>query len=104
MLTAGLLSTGIPFLLPRMHDRYFFPADVITLCLAFILPQTTPCAFLTLFASFLAYYAYLNMRYLLLMKFGACSLIISLVILILIFTAMLHNKNASEPRTLENNS
>ena len=104
MLSASLLSTGIPFLLPRMHDRYFFPADVITLCLAFILPQAIPCAFLTLFASFLAYYAYLNMRYLLLMKYGACALIISLMILIFIFIAMLHIKNASEHHTLENNS
>lgn len=33
-LIAMVLSIGVPFLLPRMHARYFFLADVITLCLA----------------------------------------------------------------------
>ena len=103
MLSAALLVTGIPFLLPRMHDRYFFPADITTLCLAFILPQTAPCALLTLFASFLAYYAYLNMRYLLLMKYGTCALIISMFILIYVFSAMLKCKNSPGLSTLENN-
>ena len=85
MMSAVILSTGIPFLLPRMHDRYFFPADVLTLCLAFIVPESAPCAVLTLFASFLAYYAYLHMRYLLLMKWGAYALIVSMIILFSLF-------------------
>ena len=104
MLTAALLATGIPFLLPRMHDRYFFPADVLTLCLAFIVPETAPCAVLTLFASFLAYYAYLRMRYLLVMKYGAFALILSLILLIAAFAVMLRQAKSSEPERLENNS
>ncbi len=103
MLSAAILSTGIPLLLPRMHDRYFFPADIITLCLAFILPQTAPCAVLTLFASFLAYYAYLNMRYLLLMKYGAIALILSLFLLITVFTIMLRPGKSNAAERLENN-
>lgn len=103
-LTAAILTTGIPFLLPRMHDRYFFSADITTLCLAFILPQSAPCAALTLFASFLAYYAYLNMHYLLLMKWGACSLIISLVFLLTLFMVILRQGEKQSHELCENNS
>jgi Gpi18-like mannosyltransferase len=28
-----------PFLLPRMHDRYFYPADVFSIVLAFFMPE-----------------------------------------------------------------
>jgi Gpi18-like mannosyltransferase len=28
-----------PFLLPKMHDRYFYPADVFSLAVAFFLPE-----------------------------------------------------------------
>ena len=29
----------VPFILPKMHDRYYFPADVIAIVLAFYLPR-----------------------------------------------------------------
>ena len=29
----------IPFFLPKMHERYFFPADVISIAFAFYFPQ-----------------------------------------------------------------
>ena len=29
----------VPFLLPKMHDRYFYPADVFSLIVAFYWPQ-----------------------------------------------------------------
>ena len=104
LLAGALLATGIPFLLPRMHDRYFFPADILTLCLAFLLPETVPCALLTVFASFLAYYAYLNMRYLLLMKYGAMALILSLLLLTAAFCMALRNGGSASPERLENNA
>jgi Gpi18-like mannosyltransferase len=28
----------VPFLLPQMHDRYFFPAGIATIVLAFAIP------------------------------------------------------------------
>jgi Gpi18-like mannosyltransferase len=28
----------VPFLLPKMHDRYFYPADVLSIILAFYMP------------------------------------------------------------------
>ena len=32
----------VPFLLPKMHDRYFFPADALTIVLAFYRPRLWP--------------------------------------------------------------
>ncbi len=40
ILFLSLVSTTIsPFLLPKMHDRYFYPADVFSLILAFFIPR-----------------------------------------------------------------
>jgi Gpi18-like mannosyltransferase len=39
-LFAALVSLALtPFLLPKMHDRYFYPADVVSILLAFFTPQ-----------------------------------------------------------------
>jgi len=39
LLLLALIATAIaPFLLPKMHDRYFYPADVFSLLLAFYAP------------------------------------------------------------------
>ena len=77
---AVLMVVGIPFLLPHMHDRYFFPADVMTVVLAFALPLGALTAPLTQFASLLGYHAYLKMRYLLYMNHGSRALIAVLLI------------------------
>ena len=29
----------VPFLLPKMHDRYFYPADIFSLLAAFYMPE-----------------------------------------------------------------
>ena len=40
ILLAPLVSVALtPFLLPKMHDRYFYPADVMSILLAFSVPQ-----------------------------------------------------------------
>ena len=70
-----LMAVGIPFLLPHMHDRYFFPADVLSVVFAFACPICFAAAPLTQFASLLGYHAYLKMRYLLYMNHGARALI-----------------------------
>ena len=72
---ALLLAVGIPFLLPHMHDRYFFAADILSVVLACALPACIPAAVLTQFASLLGYHAYLKMRYLLPMKDGSVALL-----------------------------
>ena len=85
ILAAAVLALGIPFLLPRMHERYFFGADLLTLTACFLLPEAIPAALLTEFASFLGYYAYLKGRYLLLMRWGAVCLIAALGLLLFLF-------------------
>lgn len=51
---------GIPYLLPRMHDRYFFLADVLSFALVVILPRYIPTAVLCNFASCVAYNMYFS--------------------------------------------
>ena len=75
---AVILAVGIPFFLPHMHDRYFFVADILTLLLAAAAPELLALPVLTEFASLLGYHAYLKLRYLLPMSWGAVALIIVL--------------------------
>ena len=97
LIAATLLSLGIPFLLPHMHDRYFYAADVLTLILAFAVPALSPCALLVEFASFLGYHAYLKMQYLFVMNCGAAANAISLVILSVFFIRELFSDRSSLP-------
>jgi len=39
LLTVLISLALMPFLLPKMHDRYFYPADVMSIVLAFSAPQ-----------------------------------------------------------------
>ena len=80
LLLAVLIAVGVPFLLPHMHDRYFFAADALTVALAFSLPAAAPAALLAQFASLLGYHAYLKMRFFLPMKYGAWALIFTLLL------------------------
>ena len=72
---ALLFAVGIPFLLPHMHERYFFGADILSVVLGFTCLLGIPAACLTQFASLLGYHAYLKMRYLLYVDHGARALI-----------------------------
>lgn len=76
---AVLLAVGIPFLLPHMHDRYFFASDILTVVMAFACCKYFPSAVLAQFASLLGYHAYLKMRYLLPMSYGSWALILVLI-------------------------
>lgn len=51
----------IPFLLPRMHDRYFFPADILCYALALAYPgmRTIALAVLMQMGSLCAYFVFL---------------------------------------------
>lgn len=46
----------VPFFLPKMHDRYFYPADVIAIMYAFYFPQYFFVPVIIVLASFLAYH------------------------------------------------
>lgn len=96
---ALLLCLGIPFILPHMHDRYFFVADVLSLAFAVVFPKLFVVPVLVQFGSLLGYHAYLKLQYLLPMRHGATALLITLVILtaFLIYqftTKSEHKKNA----------
>ncbi len=91
---ALLMAVGIPFLLPHMHDRYFYPADLLSLALAFAMPPLFLTAPLVCFASFLGYYAYLSFyfsarggHYLLYLYFGSYALLAALALTALGFAA-----------------
>ncbi len=81
--TAALLfAVAIPYLLPHMHDRYFFGADVLSLLFAAAFPKLFFVPILCQFASLLGYHAYLKGRYLFPMSYGATALIVVIVVLI----------------------
>ncbi|MBR0040071.1 MAG: DUF2029 domain-containing protein [Oscillospiraceae bacterium] len=93
---AVLLAVGIPFLLPHMHERYFFCADILSVVLAFAAWPCAAAALLCQFASLLGYHAYLKMRFLLPMRCGAAALIVTLAIAALfLFSSM---EDAAEAR------
>ena len=87
---ALLLVVGIPFLLPHMHDRYFFGADILSLVFAVAAPVYFFLPLLCEFASLLGYHAYLKMRYLLLMHWGAAALAFVLIVALVFTAAQLH--------------
>ena len=87
---ALLLVVGIPFLLPHMHDRYFFCADILSLVFAVAAPVYFFLPLLCEFASLLGYHAYLKMRYLLLMHWGAAALAFVLIVALVFTAAQLH--------------
>lgn len=63
MAAAAVLALGVPFLLPYMHERYFFLADVITLVWACYGRKAIPIAALTQLASLSSYCVYLRLQY-----------------------------------------
>ena len=77
---AVLFALGIPFLLPHMHDRYFFIADMLTFALAVVSPKTALAPLCASFGSLLGYHAYLKMRYLMPMRYGAIAMLAALLI------------------------
>ena len=87
-----LFVVGIPFLLPHMHDRYFFMADVLTLLPAIIAPAFAPIAIMTSLASLICYFAYFNQAYFLPLQYGTI-LLIGVLVILLINTLYLINSN-----------
>ena len=61
-LLVALATTSVlfvPFVLPRMHERYFFAADVLSIVLAFYSFRLFPIALLVQGASFFSYWPFL---------------------------------------------
>ena len=62
-LAGTALSLGIPFLLPYMHERYFFLGGALLVIMSCIRPALAPAAAGAEFASLGGYHAYLMKRY-----------------------------------------
>ena len=56
---ALLILLIVPFFLPKMHERYFYPADIISIAFAFFYPQYFYIPILVGGASFLSYQSFL---------------------------------------------
>lgn len=78
-LAGVVFAVGVPLLLPHMHDRYFFLADVLTLTWACMDRRGVLPAVLTQIASLGAYHAYLLLRYAFPMGLGAVMLLLALL-------------------------
>lgn len=87
-----LVCVAAPFLLPHMHDRYFFLADVLSVALAVASPRLVHVPVCVGFASLLGYHAYLRQRYLLPMRYGAAALLLVIVTLIAALVVSLSRK------------
>jgi len=85
LISAVLFAIIIPFLLPHMHDRYFFIADTISIVLALVYPKLSAIPLFIQLSSLSTYYAYLNCRYIILPKQTGILNAIALVIILFVF-------------------
>lgn len=77
-----LSSLLLPFLLPRMHERYFFIADILSIIYLFYNPKRWYFSFITVFASYNACANYLSGGNLLIeQKYCAIALLITIILL-----------------------
>jgi Gpi18-like mannosyltransferase len=87
LLTCSLLiCVAVPFLLPHMHDRYFFMADALSVCFAVVFASLAHVPVLVSFASLMGYCAYLTRRWFLdrpeSLAWGAAALLLVILTLI----------------------
>ncbi|MCZ4499284.1 MAG: hypothetical protein JWQ74_1837 [Marmoricola sp.] len=59
VLVALYFTILVPFLLPHMHDRYFYPADMLALLYALLRPQRWYLPVLVIGSSLICYFPYL---------------------------------------------
>ncbi len=78
MAAAVVLVVGVPFLLPRMHERYFILADVICLCWACVNWRRFPAAVLAEGASLASYLVYLRLKYNYVLNVGGLQFVMPL--------------------------
>ncbi len=83
LLLATLFTIAVPWLLPKMHDRFFFSADIISIVLAFYLPRYFYVPIVVTSASLFAYHTYLTGAELFdgSRKIGSLALLVVMVVL-----------------------
>ena len=80
---ALVFAVAIPFLLPEMHERYFFLADVLSITYAFYFPRYFLIPILMQLSSLLSYAPYLQRTQIVGLQYVA---VIVLVIVVITFT------------------
>ena len=97
LLIGILFSIGIPFLLPYMHDRYFFMADVLLLVPALLYLGLIPIPILCSAASLICYYNYFKwgVDYIPL-KYGAVAILCALLLVIIMTASHLNSHRYAE--------
>ena len=78
MIIAVILCVGVPFFLPHMHERYFFLADVFTLCWACANVHRLPAAVLAEGSSLACYVVYLRLKYNCILRLGGHTFVMPL--------------------------
>ena len=93
---ALLFVIGIPFLLPHMHERYFYFVDVLTVLLAYVAPPYLAAALLAQFSSLIGYHVYLmNLRYYVIQpRYGAAALLVVFALSLIFFLRSLREPPA----------
>ena len=77
---ALLFALAIPFLLPEMHERYFYLADVISIVCAFAFPRTFYIAVIMQLCSLLSYAPYLINTQIISLPYVAFAVLVIIVI------------------------
>lgn len=96
-LAGVVFAIGIPLLLPHMHDRYFFLADVLTLTWACTDRRGVLPAVFTQIASLGAYHAYLLLRYAFPMGLGSLLLLCAFLFTLIFLASELHIPSNEAP-------
>ncbi|HCS19909.1 MAG TPA: hypothetical protein DIW47_05000 [Bacteroidetes bacterium] len=99
LVQVALFSTLLlPFFLPKMHDRYFYPADVLALIYVFFYPKKWYIPVLVVSASFFSY-LYFLFATLTVFPFSVLALSMGLALLLvgrtLYFTLTEHHENTN---------
>lgn len=86
---AVVLAIGVPFFLPHMHERYFFLADVLSVCWAWRDKRRFPVCLLVNGASLASYRVYLRLQYNYILTIGSDRYIMALEAVVMLLALIL---------------
>jgi Gpi18-like mannosyltransferase len=98
-LAATLSLTLMPYVLPKMHDRYFFPAEIFLIVLAAIRTEFILPAALLECSSLLCYLNYFNQKMPLPLTTVVPAVLASTAAVIFMVRRFAHDQNAKEEHT-----
>ena len=101
-LTATLSLLLMPYILPKMHDRYFFPAEIFLIVLAAIRTEFILPAALLECSSLLCYINYFNGKMPLPIITMVTAVLPSTAAVIFMVRRFVHDQGADEENTIDN--